>query len=162
MPTRGLYRVRYDAATLAVNTRDFAKLADYGSLALLDDQWALARNGREPLENYLKLAGAMGASLDAHAWIRSSMCWRSLETDEVGTPGHERFTAYARALIKPVPLIKLGWSPRADDSPAINELRHKLLSNLGAWGDPEVSAEAQRRFALFSRTQRRLPPMTRR
>jgi aminopeptidase N len=146
--TLGFYRVRYDAATLAVNTRDFAKLPITDRFALLDDQWALARNGREPLENYLKLAGAMGASLDAHAWIQIVDVLRSLETDEVGTPGHERFTAYARALIKPA-ADQLGWSPRADDSPAINELRHKLLSNLGAWGDPEVSAEAQRRFALF-------------
>src|SRR5208337_1300076 len=90
----------------------------------------------------------MGASLDAHAWIQIIDVLRSLETDEVGTAGHERFTAYARALIKPV-ADQLGWSPRPDDSPAINELRHELLSNLGARGDPEVSAEAQRRFALF-------------
>jgi aminopeptidase N len=146
--TLGFYRVRYDAATLSVNTHDFAKLPITDRFALLDDQWALVKNGREPLENYLKLAGAMGPSLDARAWMQIIEVLRSIEIDEIGTDGHERFTAYARALIKPV-ADQLGWSARADDTPAINELRHELLSNLGGWGDPQVVAEAQRRYALF-------------
>ena len=146
--TVGFYRVRYDAATLATNTRDFATLPITDRFALLDDQWALIKDGREPLESYLELAGAMGGSLDARAWEQIVAVMGSIETDEMGTPGHAGFTHYARSLIKPV-ADQLGWIPRPGDTPAINTLRRTLLSNLGNWGDAQVIAEAQRRFAQY-------------
>jgi hypothetical protein len=34
----GFYSTRYDAATLEVNTKNFAKLPDLDRIALLDDQ----------------------------------------------------------------------------------------------------------------------------
>jgi aminopeptidase N len=146
--TVGFYRVRYDAATLASNTRDFGQLPIADRFALLDDEWALAKNGAEPLENYLKLAGAMGSSLDARAWTQITDALGTLEIDEIGTPGYANFTSYARALIKPA-ADELGWSARPQDSPATNLLRQVLLLDLGYWGDTQVIAEAQRRFALF-------------
>lgn len=148
--TVGFYRVHYDAATLANDTREFGDLPITDRFALLDDEWAMAKNGAEPLENYLKLAGAMGTSLDARAWTQIAAVLGSLEMDEVGTPGYADFTRYARALIKPV-ADQLGWSARPQDTPASNLLRQVLLTDLGFWGDAQVIAEAQRRFALFLR-----------
>ena len=146
--TVGFYRVRYDAATLATNTREFGMLPITDRFALLDDQWALTKNGREPLESYLKLAGAMGGSLDARAWEQIVQVLDSIDTDEVGTPGRTKFTDYARSLIKPM-ADQLGWLARPDDTPAINRLRRELLTSLGKWGDPQVIAEADRRFAEY-------------
>ena len=146
--TVGFYRVRYDAASLAINTREFGKLPITDRFALLDDQWALVKNGREPLENYLKLAGAMGGSLDARAWQQIVHVLDSVETDEIGTPGHTGFTNYARSLIKPV-ADQLGWTARPTDTPAVNNLRRMLLTNLGNWGDAQVITEADRRFAEY-------------
>ncbi|MGA3158929.1 MAG: M1 family aminopeptidase, partial [Steroidobacteraceae bacterium] len=146
--TVGFYRVRYDAATLATNTHAFAKLPITDRFALLDDQWAMVRNGREPLANYLNLAGAMGASFDARAWMQIGSVLNSIEMDEIGTPGHAAFAAYARSLIKPV-AEQLGWKSRPEDTPAINTLRRTLLTYLGNWGDAEVIAEAQHRFAQY-------------
>lgn len=146
--TVGFYRVRYDAATLATNTRDFATLPITDRFALLDDQWALIKDGREPLESYLKLAGAMGGSLDARAWEQIVAVLGTIEADEMGTPGQAAFTSYARSLIKPV-ADQLGWTPRPGDTPAINALRLTLLSNLGNWGDAQVIAEANARFAQY-------------
>ena len=153
--TVGFYRVQYDAALLATDTRAFATLPITDRFALLDDQWALVRSGREPLASYLKLAGAMGTSLDARAWQQIANALASLEIDEIDAPGYVGFTAYARALIKPV-ADQLGWTQRPGDSPASSDLRRTLLIDLGLWGDPQVIAEAQRRFALFLKDQRAL------
>jgi aminopeptidase N len=146
--TVGFYRVHYDEATLANNTRDFALLPVTDRFALLDDQWAMVRNGREPLGNYLNLASAMGGSLDARAWRQIAEALGSIDIDEIGLPGHASFSAYARSIIKPA-ADRLGWTARPGDSPAINTLRRTLLTNLGTWGDPQIIAEAQRRFALY-------------
>jgi aminopeptidase N len=146
--TVGFYRVHYDAATLANNTRDFASLPITDRFALLDDQWAMVKNGREPLANYLKLAAAMGDSLNARAWGQIAEALGSIEIDEMGSPGHASFSAYARSLIKPA-IDRLGWTPRPWDTPAINGLRRTLLLSLGTWGDPQIIVEARRRFAQY-------------
>jgi aminopeptidase N len=66
----------------------------------------------------------------------------------VGTSGYEAYLSFARSLLKPA-ARQLGWQQRADEPPAISSLRRALLTRLGAWGDPEVIAEARRQFALF-------------
>jgi aminopeptidase N len=146
--TLGFYRVHYDAATLANDTRDFDKLPVADRLALLDDEWALVRKGSEPLANYFKLASNMGDAMDARAWQQIANALDSVATDEVGTSGYGAYLAFARSLLKPA-ARQLGWQQRADDTPAISSLRRTLLTRLGAWGDAEVIAEARRQFALF-------------
>jgi aminopeptidase N len=144
----GFYRVRYDAATHADNVRAFAQLPMADRIVQLDDQWSLAKSGRETLDSYLELAGAMGPALNARAWGQIAGVLRTLETYERGTPGHAAFTLYARSLLKPI-ADHLGWYPRPEESPAIQELRRTVLGSLGAWGDPAIVAEAKRRFAGF-------------
>ena len=151
--TMGFYRVHYDEATLANNTRDFASLPVTDRFALLDDEWAMVKNGREPLANYLGLVGAMGDSLNARAWGQIAEALGSIENDEMGLPGQASFSAYARSLIKPV-ADRLGWMPRPGDTPAINGLRRTLLVRLGTWDDPQIIAEARRRFAQYLKDPR--------
>ncbi len=45
----GFYRVMYDAATLAANTKNFGIIPDADKNALLDDQWALVESCAAPL-----------------------------------------------------------------------------------------------------------------
>lgn len=146
--TVGFYRVRYDAATLATDTREFTKLPTADRLALLDDEWALVRRGSEPLASYLKLAGNMGDSMDARAWQQVADALDSVATDEVGTSGYPAFIAFARSLLKPA-AEQLGWQQRAGEAPAISGMRRMLLTRLGDWGDPAVVGEARRQFALI-------------
>jgi aminopeptidase N len=144
----GFYRVRYDAATHSENVRAFARLPMADRIVQLDDQWSLAKSGRETLGSYLELASAMGTALDARVWEQVAGVLRTLETYERGTPGHAAFTLYARSLLKPV-ADHLGWYPRPEETPAIQQLRRTVLGSLGAWGDPTIVAEAKRRFAGF-------------
>jgi aminopeptidase N len=153
----GFYRVAYDTATLATNTRHFAETPDGDKIALLDDSWALVLAGDLPLGNYLALASAMGTDADSRAWEQIAAALGSIEHDERGGAGHEAFAALARAIIKPM-ADRLGWDARPEETPDVQQLRRTLLGDLGAWGDPQVSAEARRRFTAFAADQHALRP----
>jgi aminopeptidase N len=144
----GYYRASYDAATLAADTRAFGTLPDGDRIALLDDQWALVQARSAPLASYLALAGHMGKDLDARAWRQIAAALGTIEYDERGTPGHGAFAAYARSLLEPV-ADRLGWVARAGETPDQQALRRTVIEDLGVWGDPQVIAEARRRFAAF-------------
>lgn len=82
-------------------------------------------------------------------WHARSAGSKSIESAERGTAGHAAFVAYARSLIKPLSL-KLGWDPRADETPGVRKLRRTLFADLGNWRDEGVIAEARRRFHAFA------------
>ena len=150
----GYYRVQYDAATLAVNTRLFPNAVDGDRIALLDDQWALVGSGAAPLQSFLALASSMGADRDARAWQQIARALTTIEYDERGSPGHEAFAAYARALVKPV-ADQLGWDAAPQETPDAGELRATLLRDLSSWGDQATIDEARRRFAAFVKDPRK-------
>jgi aminopeptidase N len=144
----GFFRSAYDPVTLQTNSKAFSALPMRDRIVLLDDQWALVQAGQQKLSTYLALAASMGGDLDERAWGQITDALGIIEYAERGTPGHDAFTAYARALIKPA-ADRLGWESKADETPGIQKLRRTLLSDLGAWGDPAAIAEARRRFASF-------------
>ena len=144
----GFYRVKYDPATLAADTRGFGGLPDGDRIALLDDGWALALAGEQPLGSYLALASSMGSNRDARAWEQIAGNLGTLEHYERGSGGYAAFVAAARAVIRPV-ADDLGWDMRHGEPPEAARLRRTLLADLGAWGDRQVLAEARRRFARF-------------
>ena len=153
----GYFRVQYDAATLATNTKSFEGIPDGDRVALLDDQWAIVESGAAPLASYLGLAQAMGKNTDARAWDQITGALGVIEYDERGTPGHDAFAAYARSLIRPL-FDRLGWDSKAGELPPIQSLRRSVIESLGTWGDPAVIAEAQRRFGLFLHDRKAIAP----
>lgn len=144
----GFFRVKYDAATLATNSRAFARVPDGDRIALLDDAWALALAGEQSLGSYLALAAAMGSSHNSRGWEQIAGALGALERDERGSPGHDAFTAAARALVKPM-ADSLGWDPRPGETGDAQRLRRTLRFDLGMWDDPQTLAEARRRFSRF-------------
>jgi aminopeptidase N len=144
----GYYRVEYDPDTLAVNTRLFPGTVDGDRIALLDDQWALVGSGEASLQNFLALASSMGADRDTRAWQQILRALATIEYAQRGSPGHQAFAAYARALIKPV-ADQLGWDAAAQETPDVIDLRDTLLRDLSRWDDQATIAAARRRFAAF-------------
>jgi aminopeptidase N len=144
----GFYRVKYDDATFETNRMAFAALPDPEKIALLDDQWALALGGQAALSSYVSLASSMGGDLDARAWRQIAGALTRIERDARGTREYTRYLAYARSLLRPV-YVALGWEAKADEAPPARALRRTVLAALGAWGDPEVVAEARARFQRF-------------
>jgi aminopeptidase N len=153
----GYFRVAYDPATLALNTRKFTTLTDGDRIAMLDDQWALAQAGAAPLESYLALASAMGGVHNQRSWDQITGVLGTIESYQRGAPGHPAFREYARNLIKPL-AGQLGWDVRPDDAPGIQKLRRAVLGQLGIWGDPATIAEARKRFAAFVADRKAIGP----
>jgi aminopeptidase N len=153
----GYYRVQYDAATLAANTRAFNTLPDGDRIALLDDQWALVQSQAAPLASYLALAENMGSDVDTRPWEQIINSLGTIEYDERGSTGHDAFAAYARSLIKPV-AARLGWDARAGETPDVQTLRRQAIESLGVWGDADTITEARRRFAGFVKDQSSIAP----
>jgi aminopeptidase N len=153
----GFYRTRYDAATLAINTKNFGRLKDSDRIALLDDQWALVESGVDPLPTYLALAAAMGSDLDTRAWIQIASALATIEYAERGAAGHEAYAVFARSLLKPV-FEQLGWNAKPDETPAVQTLRRNVIRALGTLGDPGVIDEARKRFAAFLSDHKSISP----
>ena len=146
----GYYRVKYDTATLAVNTRLFAGANDGDRIALLDDQWALVGSGEASLADFLALAASMGGNRDTRAWQQIARALSIIEYAERGSGGHEAFAVYARGLVKPV-VDSMGWDAVSGETPDVEDLRDTLLRALSRWGDQSTIDEARRRFAAFLR-----------
>ena len=144
----GYYRVAYDDATLKANAAHFNQLPFGDRIALLDDLWAMSEADAKNLPGYFAFASAMGVDFDERAWDQITHVLSVIEYDERGTPGYEAFTVYARSVIKPLS-ERLGWEPKANETPGVQNLRRTVITGLGAWGDQAVIAEARRRFALF-------------
>ena len=53
---------------------------------------------------------------------------------------------------------QLGWQPKPGETPGVQRLRAKVIGDLGAWGDPEIIAEARRRFAEFVKDRSSMRP----
>jgi aminopeptidase N len=153
----GYYRVAYDAATLAINTKQFANLPSGDRIALLDDQWAQVEAGAQPLPSYLALVDAIGGELNERSWNQITEALSTIETAERGSAGHDAFTAYARTLLQPL-AAKLGWTARPDETPGIQKLRRRVIADLGLWGDEAVITEARRRFAAFAVDRKTITP----
>ena len=153
----GFFRASYDAATLRTNAQQFRGLPAGDRIALLDDQWAQVEKGTQPLADYLNLAGALGDELNERAWNQILEALATVERAERGTPGHKAYVAHASKLLKPL-ATRLGWRPAADETAGVQRLRRSVLSRLGAWGDRDIVAEAQKRFAGFVADRNSLAP----
>jgi aminopeptidase N len=153
----GFYRAAYDAATLETNTRAFARLPGGDKIALLDDGWALVLAARESLNAYLALATSMGVDTDTRAWEQIAGALGTIEHSERGAAGHNAFASRARAILEPV-AARLGWDSQPREPADLQELRRTLLADLGVLGDPQVLAEARRRFAAFVADRHAIKP----
>jgi len=153
----GYFRVQYEDTVLPVITRQFSELPSGDRIALLDDQWALVQSGAKPLASYFGLVAAVGDDLNERAWTQIADALGTIEFDERGSAGHAMFAAYARAALRPV-FDKLGWQPKAGETPGAQRLRRTVIGDLGAWGDQDVLAEARRRFAAFVKDRNSIAP----
>jgi len=153
----GFYRTAYDDDTLRTDTASFGTIRWGDRIALLDDQWALVEAGARALPSYLGLVEAMGSDINERAWSQVTEALGAIEYDERGTPGHDAFAAYARRIVRPV-ADRLGWQEMPDEAPGIRKLRRNVIGRLGAWGDPDIIAEARKRFDAFVADRSTLSP----
>ena len=146
----GLYRVAYsprmwDRVTDAVRAGEIPEIDRIG---LLDDAFALARAG------YVSIWSALGL-LDAHRNERETYVWAMLAGKLNGVASLVRdedpeamLAEYARKFFKPL-VERVGWDKKPGEGNLEAILRGVALSNLGAYGDEEIIAEARKRLDAF-------------
>ena len=152
----GYYRVRYDENGLKALGTAFHELAAADRVSLIADAWAMVLAGLDAPAAYLDLTrrlsnetelGGLGQRHREPAIHRRSTC-------RFAPAGG--FRAYARTLLWTA-FSRLGWLPQPGDETEATLLRQRLIAELGALGDPEVTAEARRRFAVLVRDRAAVP-----
>jgi len=155
----GYYRTRYDAASLALLDSEFAKLDATDRVNLLGDQFALFAGGQAPLAAYLNLVAALPKHGEASfaVWQDTISHLLRLDVLERGSPTRPAFREFARGVLNPE-LARLGLTPRPGESFLDSLLRPRLMTALGTFDDPAVTAAAQRDFAAYLKTPASLSP----
>lgn len=152
----GYYRTEYDAASLRALTAAFTSFGPADRANLLGDQYAMFRAGREKLATYLDMLPQLKAETDIAVWNDTLRHLRELDGITLESPVRAKFRAYARGLLAPE-FARIGWDAKPGESFLDALLRPDLIAALGAFDDPAVTAEAERRFAAFRHDPASLP-----
>jgi aminopeptidase N len=153
----GYYRVQYGPNARAALLKSLAKLAPEDRLNFLADSWTLMLAGYAEPSSWLALVDGLDVRDRRAVWDQVIGAFTQLDRlsrDRVERPALE---AYMRARLRPV-FDRLGWdgSGSGDDDDTL--LRASLIRALGEFGDAEILAEANRRFATFLNDPKSLSP----
>jgi aminopeptidase N len=153
----GYYRTQYPAAVFARLRDDFARVAPIDQLGLLVDTWALGMAGRQPASDILDLVAATPVDADPQVWAEHLGNLQYLDEIYRADPArHAAFRAFARTRLAPV-FARIGWEAQPGESDPVVNLRSDLIDVLGALGDADVVAEAQRRYAASATDATAMP-----
>lgn len=156
----GYYHVRYDEANWQKLVLSLASLEPADRVNLLTDQWALAQSGEAGIGSYLDLTRQLSHEHSYAVWASVLDVLRQIDSLERGSEGQAAFRSYARKLEQPL-MQKLGWKPATGENTETSALRSRVISALGEFDDPQVVAEAKRRFQDFLERARPLQPQLR-
>ncbi|MDB4965849.1 MAG: pepN 2 [Myxococcales bacterium] len=154
----GFYRVRYDADSLrALGAAAEKSLTPEERAGLAADAWALARDGRLPLADYLQLAS--GYRGESRRDVASELARRlgRVGHDIVADPEQGSWRRFVDTLFGPT-LAQLGWAPKANESAEARRLRAVAIEALGEAGVPSVLQGAERELARYLADPKSIDP----
>jgi len=146
--SRGYYRTAYDKPMFERLRRSWTKFPESDQVNFLSDAWAMVETERLRVSDYLDLIPALRKGTSLAVWEQAL---GSLGTIDALLEGHQFQSHYRRrilSLLQPV-LAEIGVQTKAGESPQQELLRAHLIGLLGAFGSPEILAEARRRFAVY-------------
>ena len=152
----GYFRTRYAPSELAALASEFSAVPEIDRLGLLNDTWALGEAGELPVTSYLELAEAVSIDSDPQILMQLADTFTSIDKLFDGSDRQPAWRAFARERLEPA-FKRVGWLPGPDEGETTGRLREKLIRALGRFEDPEVIAEARRRFARSATDQGALP-----
>ena len=141
----GFYRTSFDARSSALLAANVRLLSAEERLALLDNQWALARAHKISVAQILELIAGLRGEEDRYvlALLSEIVGWLSSHAVTDATRGAFRQTV--DGLFRPQ-LDRLGWDVREEEPPDDREKRAIVLAALGlVAAAPDVRHEARAR-----------------
>ena len=147
----GFFRVKNDDHDLRELERAIRSLSPEERLALVDDQWALARAGQAPIDPVLDLLRALMGERDVAVLGELGAILTEIDRDLLDESDRPAFRQLVRALYLPV-IEALGFVPRPSEDDETHRLRAIAVEALGLLAiDPLTIAMAQRQFAALIR-----------
>ncbi|KAF9994830.1 hypothetical protein BGZ79_000377 [Entomortierella chlamydospora] len=155
MGQTGFYRVAYPQKTLdllgqTLGSKDGQMLDAANRIGLLTDAAALVASGHTPTSNFLTLLKYFEDEDNYMVWVEISYRLQELFSVwlEQPAPITKALFGVQRRLFTKV-VKRLGWTYPEDEDPTIANLRAVAIRYAGRAGDPEIVAEARRRFWEF-------------
>ncbi|KAF9383414.1 hypothetical protein CPB97_006477 [Podila verticillata] len=156
MGQTGFYRVSYPSKTLALLGQTFGtdQLNAANRVGLLTDVAALVTSGIAPTSSFLTLLKYFEDEENYMVWAEVS-----LRLTEMFSVWLEQPEAIVNALKEVqrrlfTKIVKrLGWDFLDGEDPSTGNLRAVAIRFAGRAGDPEIVAEARKRFRLFMRNR---------
>jgi aminopeptidase N len=143
----GYYRTLYTPALLDRLTASYGRLKPIDQIGLLADNWGLGMAGYQSPAEALDMVHVMPANANAALYARVATILSAIYDMYEGDPAHQAMVSrYASAKLGPA-LVRLGWSPRPNETSLDAVLRQDLIGTLGETGDAAVIAEANRRYS---------------
>jgi puromycin-sensitive aminopeptidase len=154
----GFYRVRYEASLLRDLTAVMlGELGPLERLTLISDTWAAVLAGHSPLSDFLQMISLLQDETDPDVWgavLEPLGLLDRIISDEQ----RPVLQAFVRRVAGPA-FARLGWEPAAGEPERVGTVRARLLQALGTLGaDPDIRAEAKRRFAVYLQDRTSLAP----
>jgi aminopeptidase N len=153
----GYYRTQYDTASLKPLVAALPKFGAADRANLLGDQFEMFLAGRASLAAYLDMLPQLRDETNIAVWEDTLSRLRFLDALARGAAVRAPLRAYARTLVRPE-FDRLGWDAKPGESFLDSLLRPEVISALGRFEDPEIIAQARRRFADFIKNPATLPP----
>jgi len=153
----GYYRTEYDAASLKPLVAALPQFGAADRANLLGDQFSLFLAGRASLPSYLDMLPQLKNETNIAVWEDTLQRLRDLDKLARGTPVRPAFRAYARGLLRPE-FDRLGWDAKPGESFLDTLLRPEVIGTLGRFEDADIIAEAEKRFAAFTKNPASLAP----
>jgi len=148
----GYYRTLYPPPLLERLKTAYPRLKPVDQLGLLTDNWALGLAGYQPATAALDLLDAVPVDANTKLWARAAEILTDLYDRYEGDAAAQAAVArYGSAKLHPV-FERLGWDAHPNEKPNDAVLRAALITALGRFGDPDIVAEANRRYATGDRS----------
>jgi aminopeptidase N len=117
-------------------------------LGLLYDGWALGASGYQPVEALLETIRRLPVDAEPGVWRQAIEILEEIDLLHDPGPGRETYRRGIRGLLRPLAAYA-GWDEKPGESYNMPLTRALLLRLLARFGDPEIRAEAARRYARF-------------
>jgi aminopeptidase N len=139
----GYYRSGYEPDAVRTLARHLeTELTPAERIRLLSDGWAAVRVGRQPIGDYLALAGGLQAERNSAVMEQVTGYLEYIGTYLVTDSDRASYQQWVRSLLSPA-AKELGWQAEAGESDDRKALRARVLRTLGGTGrDPQVLAQA--------------------
>jgi aminopeptidase N len=157
----GYFRTLYDAPLEKALMTKFRTLSPENQLGLLNDARVLGYAGYAPLSNFLEI-GAQ-ADMSMHPKVLEALMAKLVGIDSYyeGLPTRAAYRAFLRRVLGPL-FAHVGWDAKPGEDANLALLRSTLLHGLATADDPQVIAEARKRFEAYVKDPSHLAADTRR